>query len=80
MRKLIGECPSCEQPSVFEILTINNQVEDRVLATCQCKKCLENVLVSFKVQITDYKHIEAKGKEVIDGDSSPHATPPSNDF
>ena len=80
MRKLIGDCPECEQSSVFEILNIDNQIEDRVLALCQCKKCLEHVMVSFKVLLTDYKLIEAIGKAIEDGDSSPHETPPSNDF
>ena len=80
MRKLIGECPDCKHPSVFEILTIENQVDEIVLAICQCKRCLENVLVKFKVTLNEYKLIETKGRAIEDADSSPHETPPSNDF
>lgn len=80
MRKAYGKCINCGVMSEFEILTIRNQVEKSVLADCQCKKCSALVFVHFEVTENGYKKIEAKGKAIEDGDSSPHETPPSNDF
>lgn len=77
MRKLLGECPECLQPSVFEVLNIYNQVENRVLAECQCRKCLSHVHVAFTVTITDYQPITSSGVEVEDETINPNETPKS---
>lgn len=74
MRKLLGECPECLNPSVFEVLNIYNQIENRVLAECQCKKCLSHVTVSFEVTTTDYQPIVSKGVEIEDINIHPHET------
>ncbi len=81
MRKAFGTCINCGVVSVFEILTIRNQIEKNVLADCQCKKCFALVFVHFEVTENGYKQIQAKGKESDDHEnSSPHSTSPSNDF
>lgn len=80
MKKLFGNCTSCQKPSVFELISVVNQIENRVLAKAQCLECKETVYISFQVSIREYKKIEAKGDAIEYGDSSPHETPPSIDF
>lgn len=77
MRRLFGNCPFCQKPSVFELVTITNQRENRALGYSQCLECCETVLISFEVSDNDYKKIEALGRSIEDGDSSPKASAPS---
>lgn len=76
MRKLLGECPECLKPSVFEVLNIYNQIKNKVLAECQCRKCLSHVYVAFIVTITDYNPIVSEGVEIED--TTPHQIPSAN--